>query len=267
MPLLRLLAGLLPALFTAAAQASAVPADYSTFVSVGVDGSGFKSSSGFGQISLDGAIGVATAQSGTGPAPFVSTEVTSSSGSDSVFARGNAQLLYYFKVVGPASSVPIPVLMTAQGSIDLLGTRVMGFAHYTVGVFGNVLFDERLCASFEANGPDNLPCNTTTSFEWQHDQTSFGALVDQDFYVALTVLAWAAEGGHAQAAIDPVFEIDLGFADAGLYQIVFSPGITQTLPDDDDGGGGGQTTVAEPPAPALLALALLPLLATARRRR
>jgi len=258
------LAGIALWLAAASGTASAAPVpSYSTVLTAAVDGSGFEMSTGFGQLPFDGAIGIATAESGTVPAPYVSVAATSSSPSTTALARGSAQLFYAFQVIGPASSSPIPVLMTARGDIALAGDHGLAYAHFTVGSFGDLLFERRQCAGFQATGPDGKPCDTPTDFyAWQADQAQLFVDVAQTYLVGMNVLALAGNFTNAIATIDPVFEIDPQFAGADQYQIVFSPGIVQAVPDDDD----NDNEVPEAPTLALLAPAAWAL-AMSRRRR
>mgnify|MGYP000846220727 FL=1 len=250
-------------LAAASATATAAPVpSYSTLLTAAVDGSGFVMSTGFGQLPLDGAIGIATAESGTVPAPYVSVAATSVSPSTTALARGSAQLFYSFQVVGPASNAPIPVLMTARGDIALAGGHGLAYTHFTVGSFGDLLFERRQCAGFQATGPDGKPCDTPVDFyAWQADQAQLFVDVAQNYLVGLDVLALAGDFSNAIATIDPVFEIDPRFAGADQYQIVFSAGIVQAGPDDDD------NEVPEAPTLALLAPAAWALAMSRRRRQ
>ncbi|MCA1978762.1 MAG: PEP-CTERM sorting domain-containing protein [Thiobacillus sp.] len=233
-----LLAGLLAALASVPARA-AVPA-YGTFNSVSIQGStGVITSTALGPISTSAAAGTATAIAGTAPTPFVHVRAESNeSGITGINpALADAQLGYFLKFSGPAGT-QVPVLMTASGY--MAHSAINGFVSASLQVtrfgIGTVLVDQRLCWFHN--------CGAYTADVFSLDAVPL--MFDANAVYAVSLLAQAnSEGsGYAEAFIDPYFQIDPGFANAGLYTLELSAGITQQLP------------VPEPSSWALLATGL-----------
>lgn len=222
------------------------------FYGVGIEGFGDKSSTSFGPLDMSNEFGSASAIVGTNPQPFVSLSVTSS---DPTLGAHNAsafgQLGYYVRVAGPAGG-EVPVWVSASGFITYSSSNanVNGSLKIVRQNFSTPLVEENICHH-------STFCGTTDNDSFALKQKPFSFVAGASYYVGMVAQATAMTNGggsgYATVFLDPYFEIDPNFQDAGKYTLQFSPGIVQ-LP------------VPEPATTALW-LAGLGLLAVARLQR
>jgi hypothetical protein len=196
----------------------------------------------------------------------VSTDPNPGTGLAGGVASASVLLDYYFEIFGPSSS-NVPLIIVATGSTassggpGLLqaGGATAGFiiragsvvnsqgaiiyeclaAHptqnFNLGCFGNP-------SAFQINGAFSFLPNTL--YEVQLDAETGTAQPPSSANVDVTA---------ASASIDPAIFIDPSFADAGLYTLAFSPGIT---------AGSANSSVPEPASialflPGLIGLAII----------
>jgi hypothetical protein len=162
------------------------------------------------------------------------------------------QLGFYVRVGGLAS-VQVPVWVTASGHITYSDSNanLNGSLKITRQYFSMPLVDEQLCHH-------SLFCGTNSrdSFALNQKELVFesGALYYVSMVAQATAMTNDSVSGHATVFLDPYFEIDPNFANAGAYRLEFSAGIVQA-------------PVPEPATLSMWLLALGLLGAAARRRR
>lgn len=136
---------------------------------------------------------------------------------------GQADLRYFFSVVGPTVGVSVPVLIDANLSVSAvagLGTITQGLAAITVAdAFDNALALVAICT--------NSSCGTIpgTSFD---GTLAIHAISGQANQIKVLVQAIASSSTFPQSAIasaDPFIHIDPSFGEANLYNIQVSPGV------------------------------------------
>jgi len=161
-------------------------------------------------------------QSSVALTPSPSLEVSGSTNNGQ--SIGLLELRYYFDIVGPAATVPIPVIVNASGRVGGTSTGKGGF------------FDS-LQSTLQVDGPGVAIAATTPgapapgSFNINQ---SYG--FQPNSLYAVTMIAEGAAtvnllGGTASfdALVDPTFSIDPNFSNANLYSIEFSAGVGNSV--------------------------------------
>jgi hypothetical protein len=171
-------------------------------------------------------------------------QVVSTSGMSSGFinaegtspqAIGTAAGRYYFKITGPLSEV-VPLLISGSGSQSASGDGESSVSYsFFQGDSGGVAYSSSctagstVCGDFTYGDRRSLLSGDATT-----DGMIGSIQIRADF---------GADNGSGSALIDAVIMIDPSFADAGLYKLTFSDGVTN---------GGTQGAVPEPTAWAMM---------------
>jgi len=172
-----------------------------------------------------------------GPTPGVSASINAAAFSQIfgavVDARAAASLTYSAEYAGPAGiTIPIDVFTTGRVS-----SQANSEAFASLIITGT---DSRISKSVLSNdginlGGDNPPFNN----QFTCCAVPVNVLSDVPFTVFMSVSAGTTGEGlvgnvvgqtEASASIDPFFAIDPSFADAGLFTLIVSDGISNTPP-------------------------------------
>lgn len=226
------------AAFTCAAATT--PFDYGVLLSVMSQGSGSKSITSFGSVSIAGSIGNAVAGANTSPAPFVNANAVSTApptGDPNAETAAVGQFGYSFVVVGPAGT-SVPLWVTASGFVSRSGASSSAGLHdashayfkITPQYFPMVLGAEICTGSGYAPTIPDTTCASATTDSFAFNARKITVPANTVIFVDLWAGAKAVRGGQAAATVDPYIEIDPTFANASQYSLVFSNGITQSLP-------------------------------------
>ncbi|MBL8590238.1 MAG: hypothetical protein JNK46_17015 [Methylobacteriaceae bacterium] len=214
-----------PALVAAPAHAGLAPLpNYSVFLSAGVQGGGFKGSNGFGLLDASTAIGIAKADAGTTPAPFVSSEAVLLENGASLTAGASASLSYYARVTGGAIGAPVGLAITAKLHADAIDGGSRAFLSITDMTTLSVIFRAERCVNLGPGGVCTQPGGDLTL-------KSFGFTAPAGHLLLIDMLAQtvgeANAGGGGGAFVDPYIAVTQPYA--ATYGVEFSPGITQSL--------------------------------------
>jgi len=167
----------------------------------------------------------------------------------------NAQFHYYYEVVGPASTVPIPLIFTGTLSVG-----VTGQAGANMSANAQVESDQCLAgfgctvASGMANVAECfLSLSVTDSCSASVTGTLMHFSVDPNTEYGIYETIGVSGHGNTSSVLmtgfasnDPIISIDPSFAGAGNYQILLSNGI----------GNSADVATPEPATFALVGLAL-----------
>jgi hypothetical protein len=184
--------------------------------------------------------------------PSISVSATSSALTSS-WVRGSSRaqgiLDYFVEIVGPAGNVPVNIAVS--GGVSASNTFYQGLVAGTqagvsmmVSQSGPAQYGTLVACATDPNDPPS-GCLGQQSFSGTY---SFSFAANTPIAVELNALAWTYSVtyvGTYSAYIDPIFSIDPGFANAGAYTILISPGITQALPSltvTKSGSGSGTVT-------------------------
>lgn len=246
-------AGAALALASAGSLAASVPGP-SGFAQVNVFGKGIVPAGLFQTASDSGGAGIASASSGTVPAPFVSASADGNTGNLNAITGAYAELGYYFSVPGPVGQT-LPMQVTAFGKVTLAGGLSSASASMVINndTLGTMLVFRQACID-----PALAACGVALERSWTLDNFSFDIRFNDRIYVGLIARASAIAQEETTALVDPVFRINPAFAGASQYDILFSDGITQ--PD------AATAVVPLPGSSWLLAGGAMLLAAGARRR-
>jgi hypothetical protein len=152
-------------------------------------------------------------------------------------AIGVAAVQYYFDINGP-SSVAVPLLIRGGGSLSASGDGDASVSYsFFQGDSGGAVYTN------ECNTGSLSPFCGSFTYSDQRSLLS-GDGTTAGMIGSIQIRAnFGASNGSASAMIDPMIVIDPTFADANLYTITFSDGVTN---------GGGQRSVPEPATWAMM---------------
>ena len=144
-------------------------------------------------------------------------------------AAAQAALVFAFRVDGPASE-SVPILLTGTVSVSSSAGRTSYAEAFISRADGFLPIDPMI---FACVGTAADPACAATGPLTKTETLSYSVManVEQTVYLHARVDAEAARTGSLRAFADPVIVIDPAFADAGLYTISFSPGVSAPVPE------------------------------------
>lgn len=197
------------------------------------------------------------AQSVVGLPAAYSSDFSTGAGSE-----GNANLQYFFEILGPTPTVPVLVQASGDLVTSAVGPGIVALLNLGIGGPGVTIFDETW-TNGGAQGNATLLCGSAGCGGHIREHSVYTFETDQIYDVAIT--ASVTVGGSisvpaygtitsinaglqgAAVGMDPYFSVAPGTPDAGAYSFVFSDGI----------GNAPIASIPEPPVWALLGVGFM----------
>ncbi len=177
------------------------------------------------------------------PSLTASAAITNFAVGAPTFADALGQLTYYIEIVGPTTSVFVPLSINMFGSLTSTSTPNQfstSASQAEVMIDGTVILNVGSSAG-AINYPPEIG-DATGNFSSLRTLTEFAnRSIRIDMLVRADVSGYSLQS--ASAFLDPLFFIDPSFANANQYSIILSDGI-----------GNGTSATAETPLPAALPL-------------
>lgn len=148
-------------------------------------------------------------------------------------AAAQAALVFAFRIDGPDSG-SVPILLTGTVSVSTTAGPTSYAEAFISRADGFLPIDPMI---FACVGSPADPACAATGTQTKTETLSYSVManVEQSVYLHARIDAESARTGSLRAFADPIIVIDPAFAEAGLYTISFSPGVSAPVPEPATG--------------------------------